>query len=41
MFSSKWQTRPRKYGTAIERDVAIPVRDGVTLGSDIFRPNAE
>jgi uncharacterized protein len=41
MFSSTWQTSPRQYGITIERDVAIPVRDGVSLDSDIFRPNAE
>jgi uncharacterized protein len=41
MFSTKWQTSPRKYDVTIERDVAIPVRDGVTLDSDIFRPRAE
>ena len=40
MFSTKWQTSPRKYGVTIERDVAIPVRDGVTLDADIFRPDA-
>ena len=40
MFSTKWQTSPRKYGITIERDVAIPVREGVTLDSDIFRPDA-
>ncbi|MAF47800.1 MAG: CocE/NonD family hydrolase [Rhodospirillales bacterium] len=41
MFSKTWQTSPREYGIAINRDVAIPVRDGVTLDSDIFRPDAE
>ena len=40
MFSTKWHTSPRQYGVKIERDVAIPVREGVTLDSDIFRPNA-
>jgi predicted acyl esterase len=40
MFSTKWQTSPRKYGITIERDVAIPVRDGVALDSDVFRPDA-
>jgi predicted acyl esterase len=40
MFSTKWQTSPRQYGVTIERDVAIPVRSGVTLDSDIFRPDA-
>ncbi len=41
MFSTKWQTSPRKYDVIIERDVAIPVRGGVSLDSDIFRPKAE
>jgi len=41
MFSTKWQTPPRQYGVTIERDVAIPVRSGVTLDSDIFRPDAK
>jgi predicted acyl esterase len=41
VFTTRWQTSPRKYGIRIERDVAIPVRDGVTLDSDIFRPAAE
>jgi hypothetical protein len=41
MFSTKWRTSPRQHGVTIERDVAIPVRDGVTLDSDIFRPDAE
>jgi predicted acyl esterase len=40
VFSKTWQTSPRKYGIRIERDVAIPVREGVTLDSDIFRPDA-
>jgi uncharacterized protein len=40
MFSTKWQTSPRKYGVTIDRDVAIPVREGVTLDSDIFRPSS-
>ena len=38
MFSKTWQTSPRKYGIVIERDVRIPVSDGATLDSDIFRP---
>jgi uncharacterized protein len=41
MFSTKWRTSPRKYDVMIERDVAIPVREGVSLDSDIFRPKAE
>src|SRR6267378_4826986 len=41
MFSTKWRTSPRQYEVTIERDLAIPVRDGVTLDSDIFRPDAD
>ena len=41
MFSTKWQTSPRRYGITMDRDIAIPVRSGVTLDSDIFRPNDE
>jgi len=39
MFSTDWQTSPRNYGVTIERDVHIPVAKGITLDSDIFRPN--
>lgn len=41
MFSKQWQTSPRQYGILAERDVSIPVREGVTLDSDIFRPDGE
>ncbi len=41
MFSTSWQTSPRRYEIVVERDVAIPVREGVSLDSDIFRPKAE
>ena len=41
MFSTKWQTSPRKFDVMVERDVAIPVREGVTLDCDIFRPKSE
>lgn len=41
MFSTQWQTSPRQYGIIVDRDVPIPVREGVTLDSDIFRPDAE
>lgn len=39
MFSTDWQTSPRNYGVTIERDVRIPVARGITLDSDIFRPD--
>jgi hypothetical protein len=38
MFSTDWQTSPRKYGVTIERNVRISVASGVTLDSDIFGP---
>ena len=41
MFSTKWKTSPRQHEIIMERDVAIPVRDGVALDSDIFRPKSE
>lgn len=41
MFSTKWQTSRRKFDAMVERDVAIPVREGVTLDCDIFRPKSE
>jgi len=39
MFSKTWATSPRQYGVIIERDVRIPVRKGVMLDSDVFRPD--
>ena len=39
MFSTDWETSPRKYGVTIERDVRIPVAPGIALDSDIFRPD--
>jgi uncharacterized protein len=39
MFSTDWQTSPRKYNVTIERNVRIPVASGITLDSDVFRPD--
>ncbi len=41
MFSTDWQTSRREFGITIERDLRIPVADGITLDSDIFRPDAD
>jgi len=41
MFSIDWSTSLRLYDVIIERDVRIPVRDGIGLDSDIFRPKTE
>jgi len=40
MFSTDWETSKREYGVIIERDVRIPVDTGISLDSDIFRPDA-
>ena len=39
MFSTKWRTSERKYNVVAERDVKIPISDGVTLSCDVFRPD--
>ena len=41
MLSNDWQTSPRKYNVIIDRDVRIPVAGGITLDSDIFRPDED
>ena len=41
MITETWHTSERKYGVAVEHDVAIPLSDGITLDCDIFRPNAK
>jgi hypothetical protein len=40
MFSKKWESSRRKYTIIEERDVFIPMSDGVKLDADIFRPNS-
>jgi predicted acyl esterase len=41
MFSTKWKTSERKYNVIVERDVNIPMADGVTLSCDVFRPEGD
>ena len=38
MFSVNWQTSRRVHNIVVDRNVAIPVRDGITIDADIFRP---
>ena len=38
MFSDTWETSPREYDIEIERDVRVPIRGGITLVADVFRP---
>jgi uncharacterized protein len=40
MFTKKWTTSKREYGIREERDVKIPMSDGVNLDADIFLPAA-
>ena len=41
MFSVRWQLSERQFRIRHERDVAIPVVDGITLDADILRPDAD
>ena len=40
MFSQGWALSPRRGGIVHERDIAIPLSDGVTLDCDVVRPSA-
>lgn len=40
MLTKKWRTSERKYGVIIERDVSIPMSDGINIDCDIFRPDS-
>jgi putative CocE/NonD family hydrolase len=40
MISKTWRTSERKYGIVAERDVKIPMSDGIKIDCDIFRPDA-
>ena len=39
MFSTHWQTSKREFGVVAERNLEIPVGDGVTLKADVYRPD--
>jgi predicted acyl esterase len=41
MFSKVWCTSERRYNVVIERNVRISMRDGGTLDTDVFRPDAK
>jgi predicted acyl esterase len=40
MISKTWRTSERKYGIVAERDMKIPMSDGIKIDCDIFRPDA-
>lgn len=41
MFSLKWKTSERQFTVKEERDVKIPMNDGVELSADVFRPASQ
>ncbi len=40
MFTQDWSTSPRLHDVIHQRDVAIPISDGITLDADIIRPDS-
>ncbi|WP_395622169.1 CocE/NonD family hydrolase [Sphingomonas daechungensis] len=40
MFGLKWQLSPREHEVVVDRDVKIPMSDGVFISVDIFRPSS-
>jgi predicted acyl esterase len=41
MFSKTWKTSEPKFKVVVERDVKIPMSDGVEINADIFRPDID
>jgi len=41
MITKNWRTSDRKYGVVVERDVSIPMSDGIRIDCDVFRPTPE
>jgi uncharacterized protein len=41
MFGKKWKTSERKYEVVAEKDVKIPLPDGMKLSCDVFRPESK
>jgi len=41
MFTKKWETSRRRYGIIEDRNVSIPVSDGIKIDTDIFRPESK
>ncbi len=41
MFTTTWSTSTRTFNIKIERNVDIPVGNGISMKADIFRPDAE
>ena len=41
MFTKTWSTSPRAYDIKVERNVDIPVGNGIFMKADIYRPDAQ
>ncbi|TVR29109.1 MAG: CocE/NonD family hydrolase [Spirochaetaceae bacterium] len=41
MFGPNWQTSERKHRVMVERELMIPMSDGVLLNADIWRPDCD
>ncbi len=41
MYGRTWKTSERKYGVLEERDVKVPMNDGVHLNANVFRPDGK
>jgi len=41
MFTTQWRTSTRKYAVVAEKDVKIPISDGVELSCNVFRPDSK
>jgi predicted acyl esterase len=40
MLTESWGTSPRRYEIELERNVTVPVRGGIKLIADVFRPRS-
>ena len=40
MFGRNWKASERKFGVVVDTDVTIPLKDGVTLSCNVFRPES-
>jgi hypothetical protein len=41
MFGTDWQTSAPEYDVTVEREVRIPLADGIYLSGDVFRPESD
>ena len=39
MFGVRWKSSARKYGVVAERNVTVPMSDGVRLSANLWKPD--